>query len=506
MTQFSLIQYKPTGRECLTNMSAMDARRYFLKSSSYNDLDLPGYIDFTPVLARVSSILEDKKLEQFMAAGKNPSNMDGVNYIFSHNRDGDYAVRPYAFINPALYVSLVHLITEPSHWKHILKRFRAFASDKRITAPGIPCEQLDGQMDRCAMVRSWYEGAEQRAIIYSLDYQYSLTTDVADCHGSIDPSLVVKALHHNGKAKAKLDAPDLLGNLVAHHLEVIAGERRSGLPSGCMLMNFISELVLGYVDLQLISRVKEAEGNSPWNFRTIRFRDDYRIFVKSLSMGECLLGMLSEVLASMGMKLAPNKTEISSDVIGSAIKDDKLYWLGYTPARSLKDELLEIRKLSIDYPNSGSLVKALSNCLKNLDEYRQAGSSLPLIAILADIVHKSPRTYPIASALLSRFLGAEDSEDVGRAVLTAFGRKCRRTPNSGLLDIWLQRLARPLRIDISSDERLCRIVDGKQECLWNTSWLKTPLSTAIQRTPIVRYQELAGLPSEIEPAEVCMFP
>jgi hypothetical protein len=486
-------------------MSAVDARRYFLSSSSYSDLALPHYFNFDRVIAEVSHILGTGTLDQHCLSGKNVGEMSAVNHTLCHNRDGAYAMRPYQFTNPALYVSLVHEITRPEAWKRIVRRFRSFDCDPRISVAGIPVQQTDGLPDCCGMVRSWYEGMEQRSISYSLSYRHVLTTDIADCHGSTRPWTIIPALYENVPSRTKLADPLLLGNVIANHLRMIAGPTGKGIPSGTMLMNFISELVLGYVDRQVAVRIRKAEGDSLWDFRIIRFRDDYRIFVNDPAVGERLLVLLSEILATVGMKLSSDKTRILDDVISGSIKADKLYWLDRPISQNLKIALLQIREVGIVHPNSGSLITALSKCLQTIQATRYSGSSLPLIAIVADIMRKSPRTYPLGCALISHMLGSDASREQVANTLWAVRSKCNQIPNTGLLDVWLQRVGSPRNVQLRAGESLCRIFNGEDVALWNATWLRSSLRQAIENPEIVNTNRLIALSPTIHPWEVCMF-
>jgi RNA-directed DNA polymerase len=59
-------------------------------------------------------------------------------------------------------------------------------------------------------------------------------------------------------------------------------------------MDFICEIVLGYADLELSDRLKAA---GLTEFRILRYRDDYRIFVNSPQIGEAILKSLSQLSA-----------------------------------------------------------------------------------------------------------------------------------------------------------------------------------------------------------------
>ena len=51
-------------------------------------------------------------------------------------------------------------------------------------------------------------------------------------------------------------------------------------------MDLIAELVLGYADLKIASKIK---AHSITDYKIIRYRDDYRIFTNNSREGECIL-------------------------------------------------------------------------------------------------------------------------------------------------------------------------------------------------------------------------
>ncbi len=74
-------------------------------------------------------------------------------------------------------------------------------------------------------------------------------------------------------------------------------------------MDFVAEIVLGYVD-SLID--EELSGSA--DIRILRYRDDYRIFSNSDEKAETVLKIVSEKLRSVGMKLGASKTFSSRNV------------------------------------------------------------------------------------------------------------------------------------------------------------------------------------------------
>jgi len=98
----------------------------------------------------------------------------------------------------------------------------------------------------------------------------------------------------------------------------------NGIPQGSVLMDFISEIVLGYVDSLL---TEELEKLNIIEYKILRYRDDYRIFTNNSLLAEQITKILSEILSDLGLKLNADKTKASNDLIKSSIKSDKRYWI-----------------------------------------------------------------------------------------------------------------------------------------------------------------------------------
>ena len=84
-----------------------------MKADSYCSVDLPPYFVFDNLIAKVHEQLDGKTLANL---SNHPRDYDDVNYTILNNKDGKYAWRPFQLIHPALYVSLVHYMTEDAHW------------------------------------------------------------------------------------------------------------------------------------------------------------------------------------------------------------------------------------------------------------------------------------------------------------------------------------------------------------------------------------------------------
>ena len=300
-----------------------EARRYFLKEKSYFNFDLPPYFVFQKVLNKVSKKIEGKNLSDFCL--RYPSEFEDVNYKFLNNKDGKFAWRPIQLIHPALYVSLVHQITEKNNWKLIVKRFKKFESNPRIICSSIPIESEGDLSDKAATITNWWQEIEQKSIELALDFEYVLHTDITDCYGSIYTHSIVWALHTKEIGKLERENPTLIGNIIdKKHLQAMSFGQTNGIPQGSVLMDFIAEMVLGYADLELTQKL---EGLRLGEYQIIRYRDDYRVFSNNPQDAELIVKHLTEVLIKIGMRLNAHKTIVSNNVVHDSIKPDKIYWI-----------------------------------------------------------------------------------------------------------------------------------------------------------------------------------
>ena len=190
---------------------------------------------------KVSQRLETSNLSDFYSdyvdtSGKTkktlPCDYENVNYKFLNNKDGKFAWRPFQIIHPAIYVSLVHKITEETNWNFIVARFGQFASNPKIRCCSIPLESDGTQSDKAITVNQWWQLIEQQSIELALSYEYVLHTDITDCYGSIYTHSVPWALHTKAIAEADRTGNGLVGNTIDVHLRGMAFGQTNGIQIG----------------------------------------------------------------------------------------------------------------------------------------------------------------------------------------------------------------------------------------------------------------------------------
>ncbi len=486
----------------LVDLTNEEARSHFLKCNSYFNGDLPRYISFEPIISAVSQIMNGGNFSQFKS--ENPRDFSGVNYNLIANKDGKLAWRPYELMHPAIYVSLVNTICEHENWSLIKNRFAEFEGGV-VECCSAPVMSVNQQSDVAAQVMNWWQKIEQRSLTCSLEYTHILHTDVTDCYGSLYTHSISWALHGVENAKENRRKNSLLGNKIDFHIQSSRYGQTNGISQGSVLMDFVAEIVLGYIDFE-INRGLQGEND----FKILRYRDDYRIFANSDDRAEFVLKIISDKLRTVGMKLEVSKTYSSRNVVEGSIKPDKLAGidlqdLGTANAKTIQKQLLRLHSFGQRFPNSGALRRLVSEFLRKISKQSEKPDDLAVqVAIATDIAFVSPATFPAIAGILSHLISLASVEEKG-FLWEGVRSKMARVPYNGHLEIWLQRVTRRVNINFVSEEAICKIVNGEEVVLWESSWIASnDLKAALDVSRIV-VSSPADAEEVMEPEEIELF-
>ncbi len=488
----------------LVDLSNEEARKHFLKGSSYFNGDIPNYISFEPILTEVDAILKGGTYKEFKS--KNPGDFPNVNYKFIANKDGKFAWRPFELMHPAIYVSLVNAICAPENWTHITQCLSEFEGGV-IECCSAPVMSLNHQKDVAKQITSWWQSIEQRSLIYSLEFSHVLHTDVTDCYGSLYTHSISWALHGHDDAKKNIGKNSLIGNKIDSHIQASRYGQTNGISQGSVLMDFVAEIVLGYVDQQINSALCGMV-----DFRILRYRDDYRIFSNSDDRAEEILKIISDNLRQVGMKLGVSKTVSCRNVVEGSIKKDKmagidLQDMGDANAKTVQKQLLRLHSFGLRFPNSGALRRLVGEFHTKIVTQTEMPDDLEVqVAIAADIAFVSPSTIPAVAAILSHLISLASTEEKVR-LWDKVRKKMRRVPYNGYLEIWLQRVTqtRAVGLPFASNEPICKIVNGESIALWECAWIaNNRLREALDVSKIM-VGEVADTQEVIQPEEIELF-
>jgi len=400
----------------------------------------------------------------------------------------------------------VNVICETESWACIRTRIKEFEGGV-VDCCSAPVMSVDHQTDVATQIKNWWQSVEQRSLTYSLEFSHLLHTDVTDCYGSLYTHSIAWAMHGLTKAKEEKTNKSLLGNKIDSHIQASRYGQTNGIAQGSVLMDFIAEIVLGYVDEQINL---ELAGIS--DIRILRYRDDYRIFSNSDERSEAVLKIVSDKLRAVGMRLGVSKTISCRNIVEGSIKPDKLAGveqqdLGTSNAKTIQKQLLRLHSFGQRFPNSGALRRLVGEFHTNVSKQTEAPDDLEVqVAIATDIAFVSPSTFPAVAGILSHLISLAPSIEKVR-LWRKVREKMARVPYNGYLEIWLQRVTQPKAVGIKfeSNEPICQIVNGESPQLWESGWIASDaLKKALDVSKIVIAD--AGEAMEvIQPEEVELF-
>lgn len=480
----------------ILDLSYIKAKKYFLESQNYCNIQLPVYIDFKPVIDYVQNTVGTKELKEILKAPKKmPSDYENVNHKILVKKDAQYSYRPIQLINPYLYYLLVKAMTNKSSWKEIKDRFAAL-SVSNIEVASIP--KVKGDTDKShssASVFFWWENVEQRSLELALSYRYMFVADITNCYGAIYTHTIAWALIGKDKAKEKRQSIGLLGNTIDHYLQGMQYGQTNGIPQGSVLSDFIAEIVLAYADKEL-SKKLNAVGIT--NYHIVRYRDDYRVFCNSKEDIERITFFLQDVLSELNFQLNAKKTYLTEEVISESIKPDKKAYISggpmyrksqkriYSTMSNLQQEALFIHQFSKKYPNSGTLIKLLTIFAHRLvKKFAVCSDVRALISIFTDIALSSPKAYKIILAIISKLISKITTTNERLQIVNDIYTKFQRFPNIGEIQIWMQHITYKLPHPIAYTEDICKIVSNEAGVeLWNNDWVDDAYKSAFPQYKI----------------------
>lgn len=484
----------------LHKLNRLQASSYFRESKHYVSFDLPPYFNFNEILLSASAILNQKSLADICITTDNgkpnyPSNFQDVNYVILSNKDGSFGWRPLQLIHPVLYIDLVNLITEEKAWKAIGVFFEK-REKSNVECISLLLKSDIEESNKAVTVSNWWDKIEQESLRSSLDYRFMFQTDISNCYPSIYTHSLEWALAEGGRLEIKRERamgkrPYNLGSEIDARLKNMNQKQTIGIPQGSALMDFIAEIVLGGIDIELSDRIK-AEVKKGAAFKILRYRDDYRIFSSEYQIGHQIIKLLNDVLYSWNMKMNASKTSETSDIVSASVKPEKLEEICIAPALlSHQKSAMRIYTLSKKHPNTGLIAKYLTEYYDRLIKYQKKLKNGKIknefdyevvLTIITMIGFYSPRYMPQVTALVTKIIEISDQGLDRQNIISRIINKFGDVPNTDFIDVWLQRITGIDDISAASfKSKITKVAINLRDNgeLWNSNWLNVDDKTTI---------------------------
>lgn len=506
----------------ILELSHEEALEYFMCSDNYFTYSLPKYISFQPILDYVRELVKNLSYDDCRLNNCNASDYEDVNYKLLDNKDCNYLYRPLTIANPFLYYLTVKLITKKENWSTIQERFELYKNE-HFEVSSIPLQKNDKTNSTRVSILHWWENLEQRTIELSLEYKYMFKTDITNCYPSIYTHAIDWAISGKTVAKNNKNKKDRLGAQLDTFIRGFQYGQTNGIPQGSCLFDLIAELVLGFCDYEIAQKIEAADIK---NYKILRYRDDYRIFSDSKEELEKIVLLMQNIFFELNFQMNTSKTVQTERIVRDAIKKDKLDYFQYAPLYSVHQgesddehdincvydsyykELYFILIFAEKHPNSGIVLTLLSNLNTRIHKKEKIYENIKvLIALVVEITLMCVRAHQISMSIISYLLKDLDN-DVKEEIIFNIKKRFNQIPNTGAIQIWLQRIT--YHLDLKNehalyDEPICKLVAGGDVKLWNFSWLKPELYLAFPYESICDLEELDKLAPYVEPKEVNCF-
>jgi len=443
----------------ITNLDNIKAREFLLREDSFFNFELPPYFNFSNLIKKIQKILEEELKNNRIKLEEVKRNFieieDYANYKIFINKDGRYSWREIEIPNPYLYVLLVYKITEKQNWDFLVSKFKEFEKCEKIICSSIPVFDENNSKNKKTQILNWLKNIEKESIKLSLEYDYLIETDISNFYPSIYTHSISWALYGKDIAKKEKRNNNLLGNLIDNLIQSMRYGETRGIPQGSILFDFISEIILGAIDLDLDKEIKN------FDVKILRYRDDYRIFVNEQSTGEKVLKILTEKLSEYHLQLNSNKTSFSSDIIKSSFKEAKFSWIlkDFKRDDDLLKYFLRIYEHSTQFPNSGNILTVMGSFYSNFKRIKIKEDPEIIISILTEIAINNPKIYPVFAAYISKLLTSIKDDNKKEEIIRKIKKKFSKIPNIGYMEIWLQRITLPFK-EGGYTEQLCKLVNN----------------------------------------------
>lgn len=490
----------------VTDMTHLEAKKYFRESKHYVSFDLPPYFSFDDVLLYANSMLikmslKDICIKDSKGKPRYPGDYQGVNCVILGNKDGGFAWRPMQIIHPVLYGDLVNIMTAKNAWKEVTNLFEQ-RDQSSVECISIPLQSHTDESNRAVQVSNWWDKIEQESLRKALDYKFMFQTDISNCYPSIYTHSIEWALCPGGRLQVKADRAagkkyKNLGTEIDFRVRQMNLNQTIGIPQGSTLMDFIAEIVLAQTDIELTDEIKK-ELPVDAKFSILRYRDDYRIFADEYRVGHSIMKILNNVLYAWNMKMNTSKTSETSDIISSSIKPEKMEEIYTAPIKhAYQKAAMRIYMLSKKYPNSGLVAKNLTDFFDSIQKVKKTRrlDYEVVVSIITMVAYYSPKYMPQVASIVSMLIEKSEKTLDRKVVISKIVDKFGDVPNTEFIDIWLQRITDTDNIhkyDFGS--MITKVAAGKEDnsSLWNSDWLPKA------DRELINLASISKLPEEIE--------
>ncbi len=218
--------------------------------------------------------------------------------------------REFGIIHPELHNDIAYHIA--LNWKAVVDAM--IPSDSAVTCYSFPVPVDAKHPGRVGNLRSgrliyeflWMTEEDLASVAYQ--YDYIVRADIKSFYPTIYTHSIPWALHGKSFIRKGGNRYDyrLLGNRLDRLFQYSNDQCTNGIPIGPVVSDIVGEIIASAVDRTLTKLVRDAGIEC----EMVRFKDDYRILVKTTEDGRRIIKMLQASLKAYHLELGETKTSV----------------------------------------------------------------------------------------------------------------------------------------------------------------------------------------------------
>ncbi|MBI5432488.1 MAG: RNA-directed DNA polymerase [Planctomycetes bacterium] len=217
--------------------------------------------------------------------------------------------RRFGIMHPQVYSDIALDISKA--WPALVDAMMPTTSS--VTSYGFPIP-LDaastgrpGKLRAGRMIYEFLDMTEDDIASVACQYEYVVKADIKNFYPSVYTHSIAWAIHGKAEARAKRNDLALLGNRLDRLFQQSNDGCTNGIPIGPAVSDVVAEVLAAAVDVSL----SQAARKEHLEFEAVRFKDDYRILVKSEAHARAIVKLLQGALRQYNLELSDEKTRIS---------------------------------------------------------------------------------------------------------------------------------------------------------------------------------------------------
>ena len=340
-----------------------------------------------------------------------------------HFPKSEYTDRTFGVIHPEIHNDIAYHIAK--NWKTIVKALIPEDSVSASYSFPVPIDSKNpGRMGQLRSGRMIYEFVGMiDDDIASIAYRFThlVKADIKNFYPSLYTHSISWALHGKKKSRKRINDFSLIGNRLDKLFQNANDGCTNGVPIGPAVSDIVAEIVAAAVDRHF-SKLLALE---KFECEVVRFKDDYRILVKSEGDGRKAIKLLQSALKEYNLELSDSKTSISTLPTGLFREWVSLYHAVHPRKRrqytwkEFRELYLAVLRIDKTCPGTGIIDRFLADIvskkgnLKVRVEAFNLQKVLSMLLMLATLRTKSfPKIMAIIEAVIKSPFGKIHEDEI----------------------------------------------------------------------------------------------